>query len=200
MLHRAVIKGILRPCVLILTELQPLAMMEDGKFIRDDSADRRAHGWRYTMHKYQIQTEAFEASYYVVGDMSAPAEGCQYWDLGKPLTLSDILLHGVVMYADLIEAEKDIRTDGYSTKEENSQLRVISALAGMYCRFDPAKRDGLAQQISTYTKENGIYISDGTARRWLRKAMQEYPPTYLAKGLDAGEFAAPPASSATAET
>lgn len=178
-LHRVVMKNILKPCVLVATDLQPLSINEGGALVPDERGDRNATGWRYPIHQCQVQTAAFEARYPVVSDMAEDGPGRRFWELAIPITLSDVLTHGVAMYGDLLDAEQAIKPQGGNTKEENKRLTLISVMLADAYRWDPRQPNGLARELSQSARKLGLAISDGTCLKHMRQAFDEFPPAYM---------------------
>lgn len=197
MLHRAIMRGVLKPCIFLPgVDLIRMKLDKDGKAVAcmdgDAAVVEHVKGWLYPWHEFKEQTAPFDALFPIVSDMCELAEGAQLYALEAPISLAALLASGCVMMPDLLEAETHVKPQEPSTKELNKQLCMISTLLADGYRYDPRQPSGLASEISKAARAHGISLSDGTALKYMRQAFEQFPPSYMAEPLPETVKAAQP--------
>jgi hypothetical protein len=194
MLHRAVMKDVLKVCMWLNGPFQMakpdgkgalVPVVEDGRPVGGE-----VNAWCYPVQKVQI--DAFEFAYSYALDLTNGTP--QYWRLPNPCLLSEMLEDGVVMLQDLAEAEAVLKPDGAekwqaksgATKEVGSMLRLISAMAADGYAYDPRKKT----RQETILCLQGASARDGekpmhaqTIVKYLDRAISDYPPQYMANAV-----------------
>lgn len=171
-LHRAILKGILRPSLFLSGEL---AMALPGGPLQ---AGERSpvHGFVYV--QCLRQTGAFDCEVSAVSYARDPENDSALFLLDQPLTMAALFAQAVVMAEDVEAAERQLAgsAQDLSTKERGSLLRLVSIMLVDAYRYDPGRRSAIAAEISQAGAGMGVGISEGTALKFLRMALAEYPP------------------------
>jgi hypothetical protein len=193
MLHRAVMKGVLKVRMWLNGTFQSATPDDDGTLVPDfvDGAPVVGDVNAWCCIAGGQQTDAFEAVYSYA--MQATAGGPRYWVLHEPCPLSRLLTSGVVMLDDLEQAEAILKpgeaekwqAKSAATKEMGSMLRLISAMAADAYAYDPRKKERLAtlECLQSATSMAGEKPMHGqTIAKYLDRAFSEYPPEYMKRG------------------
>lgn len=199
MLHRAILRGVLKPCIFLAgVDLIRMELDQEGKAVAYKDGDtpviEHAKGWFYPWHEFKEQSAPFDALFPVVSDMCELVEGARLYALSAPISLGTLLATGCVMMPDLLHTEKQLKPLEPGTKELNKQLCMISTLLAECYRYDPREPSGLASELSKAARTHGIALSDGTALKYMRLAYEQFPPSYMAEPLrEAGKALETPA-------
>jgi hypothetical protein len=190
MLHRAVIKDVLKVCMWLNGSFQVAVPEAAGTLVAVSDDGRPVGGqvnaWCYPVGK--VQVDAFEFSYSYALDLTDGNP--RYWRLPKPCLLSEMLEDGVVMLQDLAEAEAVLKPDGTekwqaksaATKEVGSMLRLISAMAADAYAYDPRQktRQETIQCLQAASARDGEKpMHAQTIVKYLDRAISDYPPEYM---------------------
>ena len=98
----------------------------------------------------------------------------QQSQLAKLTTERDALL------AKIEELEATDRSGSVSTKERESLLRLVAAMAVRGYSYDPnVKRNSATTDIAHDLEHLGIPLDPGTIRKWLKQSMDLLPPEAL---------------------
>lgn len=170
--HRAVLKGILRPSLFCSGEL---AMAMPGQQLQ---TGERAPVHGFVFAQCLQQTGAFDCMVPAVSCARDPQDNSALFLLDTPLTMADLFAQAVVMAEDVEAAEQQLQAGGHdlSTKEHGSLLKMLSVVIFETYRCDPQQRNSVAAEISKAGADLGLSISEGTALKFLRMAAAEYPP------------------------
>ncbi|WP_326538499.1 hypothetical protein [Pseudorhodoferax sp.] len=170
--HRAVLKGILRPSLFCSGEL---AMALPGGPLQ---AGERVPVVGFVYVQCLRQTDAFDCEVAAVSRERDPVDDGALFLLGQPLAMADLFAQAVVMAEDVEAAEQQLAANGQElgAKERGSLLRLISIMLADGYRYDPERRSAVAAEICTAGAGMGLGISEGTALKFLRMAVAEYPP------------------------
>lgn len=174
-LHRAILGRYLSPCILLVGAALPMSRQEDGRFVPDGEPDHFASGWLYPCHGQQTNT--WEAVYPVLSDRPEGTEGARFWALPHDVVnLSSVVAHGVVMAKDLERAEASLRPQSgdYTTKEENSMLRLLRVVLWAAYKQNPLEKSDLVSNVIEDAKAQGIKIAPGTVRKYAREAFTNF--------------------------
>lgn len=192
MLHRAVMKDVLKVCMWLKGTFQQAAPDPSGKLVPLEKDGQPVPGvvnsWCYVLDS--VQTDAFEMEYRFALDESG--EEPRYLVLPQPCLLSRMLEDGVVMLHDLTTAELFLKPPGVetwqaraaATKEVHSMLRLISAMAADAYRYDPRRKERIEtvdclQAATAIEGEKPMHAQ--TITKYLDRAVSEYPPEYMQK-------------------
>lgn len=170
--HRAVLKGILRPSLFCSGEL---AMALPGGPLQ---AGERVPVFGFAWVQCLRQTGAFDCEVSAVSRIRDPDDDGALLLLDTPLTMADLFAHAVVMAEDVEAAEQQLAASAHelSTKERGSLLRLVSIMLADGYRYHPERRSAVAAEISEAGAAMGLAIAEGTALKFLRMAAAEYPP------------------------
>jgi hypothetical protein len=185
MLRRAILRGVLKPCLWVPeVEMHRMELNELGRPAHateaGDPATVRAGGWLYPWYAFHVLTAPFAALFPYMAD-GPHLDDAAIFAPTTPISLADILNDGVVMAPDLeaAEAETNRRDPSVlSTKEEGTVLRILSATLADCFAYNPTERSDFASHISKAGAKVGIRVSDGSVLKWARRAYNEYPPDY----------------------
>jgi len=183
-LQRLVMDGILKPCVMLATELHPVAVKDGNAVILRDQLELVSGQWLYPV--YPRQVEAFNCVYDCVSDMALPVAGSTLWGLPVQLTLDDLMRSSVVMTEDVEAAEAELRKEGarrnllddeLSAKQEKTRDKMLIALAVEAIGWDPAsERSTGAARIVEIAEGLGLAVSVNAVKEHLRLAWDRCPP------------------------
>lgn len=184
-LHHAIIKGLLRPCILITGDYQRATMDSAGVpqplHASGVPVVERLRGWLYP--SAGVQVDKFEMVYTAVRDMATAQEDTAFYLLPEPVTLTYIMDNGVVMMADVEDAERGMRgstIDELSTKERDSLLKLTSIyLASL--GYDTRYRNHAIPAVCRQAEAHGISISENTVSKYARMAFGSHPPEYMTR-------------------
>lgn len=186
MLHRAILRGVLKPCIFSNgADLPRVEVDERGAVSRllheDEPVVEHVRAWLYPWHGFKQQSAPFDALFPIVSDMCDVTQGARLYALRPPISLTDLLAEGVVMMPDLHIAEAELKrgeSHEMGAKEVGTVLRILSATLADCFAYDPTKRSDFAGHISKAGAKFGIQVSDGSVLKWARRAFAEYPPDY----------------------
>jgi hypothetical protein len=183
-LHRLVMDGILKPCVMLATELHPVAVEDGNAVILRDQLELVSGQWLYPV--YPRQVEAFNCVYECVADMALPVAGSTLWGLPATLTLNDVMRSAVVMAEDVQAAEIELRREGarrnveedeLSVKHERTRDKMLVALAVETIGWDPAsERSTGAARLVEIAEGLGLPVSVNAVKDHLRLAWDRCQP------------------------
>jgi hypothetical protein len=175
-LHRAILKGILRPSLFCSGEL---AMALPGQQLQ---AGERAPVHGFVFAQCLQQTGAFDCMVPAVSYARDPQDNSALFLLDTPLTMAGLFAQAVVMAEDVEAAEQQLAAGGQdlSTKERVSLLRLVSIMLVDAYRYEPGRRNAIAAEISEAGAGLGLGISENTALKYLRMAFAENLPSAIA--------------------
>jgi hypothetical protein len=183
-LQRLVMDGILKPCVMLATELHPVVVQDGKAAVLRDQLVLVSGQWLYPV--YPRQVEAFNCVYDCVSDMALPVAGSTLWGLPVQLTLDDLMRSSVVMTEDVEAAEVALRQEGarrnlvddeLSAKQERTRDKILVSLAVEAIGWDPAsERSTGAARIVQIAEDLGLSVSVNAVKEHLRLAWDRCPP------------------------
>lgn len=169
-LYRAIMAGILKPCVMLDYDLMPVAIVDGVATILPDVEPERVR--RYVYPAFVQQTEPFNFRCEYVCDMAATVEGCKIWRLPQPVTLLQLMEIAVCMREDVEEAEAALMPvrddDTLTTKEKNSLARLLVTMYVETYGWNPddERAEGLTSLVRS-AEGLGLPVSYNTARKHL---------------------------------
>lgn len=191
---RAVLKGLLRPSLYLNERLQRANVTEAGSIQLAEGEADHVHGWHYVAPIQQVG--ALDCTAQTVAVVQEVMPGAAMWVLPKALTMVDLMKNAVVMAEDLHHAEAALEAETHwqqrsaQTKETNSILNTLSAVLADAYRYDPRVRSSIAREITEASERNGHALSQGTVTKWIREAIEQFPPSYMDEPVPAAREAA----------
>ncbi|MBA3773995.1 MAG: hypothetical protein H0X13_16340 [Ramlibacter sp.] len=184
-LQRLVMDGILKPCLMLATDLHPVVVQDGQAVVLRDQLQAVSGRWLYPV--YPKQVEPFNCVYECLSDMALPVEGSTLWGVPVPLTLDDVMRSAVVMADDVQAAEAELRKEGarrnieddeLSVKQERTRDKMLVSLAVETLGWEPASdRSNGATRLAEIAEGLGLKVSVNAVKEHLRLAWERCTPS-----------------------
>ncbi|PZP95527.1 MAG: hypothetical protein DI587_22250 [Variovorax paradoxus] len=174
--HRAILKGILRPSVFVMADL---VVAHSPLQTYSDAGERHSvRGFCYVQGLQQTGT--FDCAVPAVSYAADPQSGGALYLVDRPLTMDDLFAQAVVMLEDVVAAENMLMPEDLTTKEYNSVLKLITIAAADGYGYSPNARSSVPSELCEAGTKLGIDISENTVRKILRQAFEQFAPQVVA--------------------
>lgn len=173
-LRWALMTGVLRPRIWFNREL-PRAVYVDGMLRIDVERKELVEGWMCPLLRYGRQTDNFEMAFPVIGVDPARDVDQPMWALEESLTLSQILMMGVVFEDDLRAAESvdgDPNEKELSTREERTRDRMLVVMAQELYAWKPEDGGKGLSQLVEDAKDALLPVSINSVKHHMQLAWQ----------------------------
>lgn len=188
---RAVLKGLLRPSLYLDARLRRAVVNEAGELEAAGGDVETVRGWHYLTPIQQVG--ALDCRVQTVAVLHATVPGTVIWLLERPLDMRDLMAQAVVMAEDLTHAETLLEAECHwqqrsgKTKEFRSVLNVLSIVLAEAYRYDPRLRSQIPREITEAGEQHGIPVSAGTVAKWIKEAIEQFPPSYMDRAVPKAE-------------
>lgn len=180
-MRREIMAGTLRPAIHFHREMHP-ALVIEGEPIYERANLVQVSQWLWLVPECGRQIDNFECVYVMFRD--GDRAEANYLALPEPLTLTQLLVIGVVFDSNVRELEQPLAANtDLSKREERTRDLIIVNLAFHALGWDPASdRSKGVTQLVQMGQANGLPVNYDTAKRHLRIAWERCQPKLDATG------------------
>lgn len=180
---RAILKGLLKPSLFVNEMVRPATVSDKGDIELVEADGQFLTGWHYLTPIRQV--DALDCTAQTVSVTHEVGAGAAMWALNEAVDMQRLLKSAVVMADDLIQAETALEAETHwqqrsaKTKEFNSVLNILSIVLAEAYHYDPRVRSTVVREVTDAGELHGIAVSNGTVSKWLKEAIEQFPPGYM---------------------